>query len=78
MAGAGCRSLVGLSFAKGPDQAWWYGKCRHFLMSVRLTVEHSYSEKMLESGDNQLKKKTPNKLIYYFVLSSSLLNVVQL
>jgi hypothetical protein len=28
-------------------------------MSVRLTVEHSYSKKMLESGDNQIKKKTP-------------------
>jgi hypothetical protein len=26
-------------------------------MSVRLTVEHSYSKKMLESGDNQIKKK---------------------
>jgi len=24
---------------------------------VRLTVEHSYSKKMLESGDNQIKKK---------------------
>ena len=28
-----------------------------FLMSRRLTVEHSYSKKMLESGDNQIKKK---------------------
>ena len=27
-------------------------------MSVRLTVVHSYSKKMLESGDNQIKKKT--------------------
>jgi hypothetical protein len=26
-------------------------------MSVRLTVVHSYSKKMLESGDNQIKKK---------------------
>ena len=26
-------------------------------MSRRLTVEHSYSKKMLESGDNQIKKK---------------------
>jgi len=26
-------------------------------MSVRLTVEHSYPKKMLESGDNQIKKK---------------------
>jgi hypothetical protein len=34
-----------------------YGKCRHFLMSWRLTVVHSYSKKMLESGDNQIKKK---------------------
>jgi hypothetical protein len=25
-------------------------------MSVRLTVVHSYSKKMLESGDNQIKK----------------------
>ena len=27
-------------------------------MSVRLTVVHSYSKKMLESGDNQIKKKS--------------------
>ena len=30
-------------------------------MSVRLTVEHSYSKKMLESGDNQIKKKVQKK-----------------
>jgi hypothetical protein len=26
-------------------------------MSWRLTVVHSYSKKMLESGDNQIKKR---------------------
>jgi hypothetical protein len=30
-------------------------------MSWRLTVVHSYSKKMLESGDNQIKKKGREK-----------------
>jgi hypothetical protein len=28
-----------------------------FFNVLRLTVVHSYSKKMLESGDNQIKKK---------------------
>jgi hypothetical protein len=42
-----------------------------FLMSRRLTVEHSYSKKMLESGDNQIKKKPP----YYGTLGYPILIV---
>ena len=34
-------------------------------MSVRLTVVHSYSKKMLESGDNQTKKKIQLRKLYY-------------
>jgi hypothetical protein len=38
-------------------------------MSVRLTMAHSYSKKMRESGDNQIKKKysddSPLSLAYY-------------
>jgi hypothetical protein len=37
-----------------------------FLMSRRLTVEHSYSKKMLESGDNQIKKKTRKGTLWCF------------
>ena len=35
--------------------AW---KMPTFFNVWRLTVVHSYSKKMLESGDNQIKKKT--------------------
>jgi len=35
--------------------AW---KMQTLFSVLRLTMVHSYSKKMLESGDNQIKKKT--------------------